>query len=184
MDSKLRTTAPRVWAAGDVTGKLLFTHVADYQARLLVRNMFFPFPSKADYSQVPWATFTDPTLAHIGLTESEARERHGSGIGIYRYPFHDLDRALTDREPHGLVKLITDSRGRLLGGHILGSRADDLIHQVATAMHAGAKIGSLSRMVHVYPTWPEAIRRAADAYYREKLSGGWIPKLLRWWASR
>ncbi len=158
--------------------------MADYQARLLVRNMFFPFRARADYSRVPWATFTDPTLARIGLTEAEARERHGDRIGVYRYRFDDLDRAITDRAAHGLVKLISDSRGRLLGGHILGSHADALIHEVALAMRAGVKIGGLSQMVHVYPTWPEGLRRAADSYYREKLAGGWIPRLLRWWARR
>ncbi len=184
VNAKLQTTAPSVWAAGDVTGKLFFTHVADYQARLLVRNMFFPFRARADYTRVPWATFTDPTLARIGLTEAEARERHGDRIGVYRYRFHDLDRAITDRAAQGLVKLITDSRGRLLGGHVLGSHADALIHEVALAMRAGVKIGGLSQMVHVYPTWPEGLRRAADSYYREKLAEGWIPRLLRWWARR
>jgi pyruvate/2-oxoglutarate dehydrogenase complex dihydrolipoamide dehydrogenase (E3) component len=184
VDAKLRTTAAGIWAAGDVTGKLLFTHVADYQARLVVRNMFFPFRARADYTQVPWATFTDPTLAHIGLTEAEARDRHGDKIGVYRFGLDDLDRAITDRAAHGLVKLITDSRGRLLGGHILASHADTMIHQVALAMRAGVKIGGLSQMVHVYPTWPEGVRRAADGYYAEKLGKGWIGPILRWWARK
>lgn len=184
VDDRLRTTASGVWAAGDVTGVLYFTHVADYQARLLVRNMFFPFPARADYSRIPWATFTDPTLARVGLTEAEARARHGDRIGVYRYSLNDLDRAVTDRAARGLVKLVTDARGRLLGGHILASHADALIHEVALAMRAGVKIGGLSQMVHAYPTWPEGLRRAADTYYREKLSGGWVPRLLRWWARR
>lgn len=184
VDAKLRTTARNVWAAGDVTGVLFFTHVADYQARLLVRNMFFPFPASADYSLVPWATFTDPALARIGLTEDEARRRHGNGTRVYRYPFDDLDRAITDRAAQGSVKLVTDSRGRILGAHILGSHADALIHEVAVAMRQGMKIGGLSQLVHVYPTWSEGVRRAADGYYREKLSRGWIQKLLRWWVRR
>lgn len=183
-DAKLRTTAPGVWAAGDVTGKLLFTHVADYQARLLVRNMFFPLRARADYTRVPWAIFTDPTLAHVGLTESEARERHGDGIGVYRFGFDDLDRAITDRAAHGLVKLITDSRGKLLGGHVLGSHADSVIHQIALALQAGMKIGRLSQMVHVYPTWSEGVRRAADSFYAEKFSESWVGPILRWWARR
>ncbi len=184
VDAKLRTTASGVWAAGDVTGKLLFTHVADYQARLLVRNMFFPFRARADYTRVPWATFTDPTLAHVGLTESEARDRHGDRIGVYRFPFDDLDRAITDRATEGLVKLVSDARGRLLGGHILGSHADALVHQVALAMRAGVKIGGLSQMVHVYPTWSEGLRRAADSFYAEKFAESWIGPVLRWWARR
>jgi pyruvate/2-oxoglutarate dehydrogenase complex dihydrolipoamide dehydrogenase (E3) component len=184
VDAKMRTTAPNVWAAGDVTGVLLFTHVADYQARLVVRNMFFPFRARADYSSVPWAIYTDPALAHVGLTESEARERHGDRIGVYRYPFDDLDRAITDRSAQGLVKLITDSRGRLLGGHILGSHADNIIHEIALAMRAGVKIGGLSQMVHAYPTWSEGIRRAADSYYAQKLASSRAAPLLRWWARR
>jgi pyruvate/2-oxoglutarate dehydrogenase complex dihydrolipoamide dehydrogenase (E3) component len=183
-DAKLRTTAAGVWAAGDVTGRLLFTHVADYQARLLVRNMFFPLRGRADYTRVPWAIFTDPTLAHVGMTESEARERHGDRIGVYRFGFDDLDRAITDRAAHGLVKLITDSRGKLLGGHVLGSHADSVVHQIALAMHAGIKIGRLSQMVHVYPTWSEGVRRAADSFYTEKFSESWVGPILRWWARR
>ena len=184
VDAKMKTTAPGIWAAGDVTGKLLFTHVADYQARLIVRNMFFPFRARADYSRVPWATYTDPTLAHVGLTESEARQRHGDRIGVYRFQFDDLDRAITDRAAQGLVKLVTDARGRLLGGHVLGSHADSVIHEVALAMHAGVKIGGLSQMVHAYPTWSEGVRRAADSYYTEKFGESWIGPILRWWARR
>lgn len=184
VDDRLRTTARRIWAAGDVTGVLFFTHVADYQARLLVRNLFFPFHSRADYSGIPWATYTDPTLARIGPTEDEARDRHGAGIGVYRARFDDLDRAITDRAAHGLVKLITNSRGRLLAGHVLGSHADALIHEIAVALRSGMKIGSLSRTVHAYPTLPEAIRKAADAYYAEKLDSSWIGRLLRWWVRR
>ena len=184
VNSKLETTAPGIWAAGDVTGKLFFTHVADYQARLLVRNMFFPLRGRADYGRVPWATYTHPTLARVGLTEAQARERHGDAIGVYRYRFDDLDRAITDRATIGLVKLITDRRGRILGGHILGANADSVIHEVALAMRAGVKIGGLSQMVHAYPSWPEGLRRTADGYYAEKFASGWIPRALRWWARR
>ncbi len=184
VDDTLRTTARRVWAAGDVTGKFLFTHVADYQARLVVRNMFFPFPAKADYSRVPWAIFTDPTLARVGLTESEARERHGDRIGVYCYNLENLDRAITDRAARGIVKLVTDRRGRLLGGHVLGDGADALIHEVALAMRAGVKIGGLSQMTHVYPTWSEGLRRAADSYYAQLFANSRFRPLLRWWARR
>lgn len=184
VDDRLRTTASNVWAAGDVTGKLLFTHAADYQARLVVRNMFFPFPARADYSRIPWATFTDPVLARIGLTESQARSRHGDRIRVYRQPFDDLDRAITDRAAHGLVKLVTDSGGRLLGAHVLGSHADALIQEVAVAMRAGLKVGELSQIVHIYPTWPEGVRRAAEVYYRERFADSRLRPLIRWWVRR
>ncbi len=184
VDDKLRTTAPGVWAAGDVTGKLFFTHVADYQARLVVRNMFFPFRAKADYSRIPWAVYTDPVLARVGLTEAEARQRHGDRIGVYRYGLDDLDRAVTDRAARGLVKLVTDARGRILGAHILGGHADTAIHQAALAMRAGVKIGALSQMIHAYPTWSEGLRRAADSYYREKFAASRLRGLVRWWVRR
>jgi pyruvate/2-oxoglutarate dehydrogenase complex dihydrolipoamide dehydrogenase (E3) component len=184
VDSKMRTSAPRIWAAGDVTGVLFFTHVADYQARLIVRNMFFPLRARADYSRVPWATYVDPALARVGLTEAEARERHGDKLGVYRYRFDDLDRAITDRAARGLVKIVTNARGRIVGGHILGSGSDALIHQVAMAMRAGIKIGGLSQMIHAYPTWPEGLKRTGDAYYREKLAASRIRPLLRRWVRR
>ncbi|MGD8867025.1 MAG: FAD-dependent oxidoreductase [Gemmatimonadales bacterium] len=184
VDRTLRTTVRNVWAAGDVTGELFFTHVADYQARTVVRNMFFPFPAKADYSRIPWATFTAPVLARIGLTEPEARDRYGDSIGVHRYDFENLDRAMTDRAASGLVKLITNRRGRIVGGHILGHAADALIHEVALAMRAGMKIGQLSRMVHVYPTWSEGLRRAADSYYTDLFARSRFRPLLRWWVRR
>jgi pyruvate/2-oxoglutarate dehydrogenase complex dihydrolipoamide dehydrogenase (E3) component len=184
VDDTMRTSAANVWAAGDVTGKLFFTHVADYQARLVVRNMFFPFRGKADYGRIGWATFTDPTLARIGLTESQARERHGDRVRVYRQPFDDLDRAITDRAGRGFVKLVTDARGRLLGAHILGSHADAVIHEVAIAMRSGMKAGPLSQLVHIYPTWPEGVRRAADAYYRERFAESRLRPLIRWWVRR
>lgn len=184
VDSKLRTSARGIWAAGNVTGVLLFTHVADYQARLLIRNMFFPFPASADYRRVPWAVYTDPTIARVGLTEAEARTHHGDRIGVYRYPLDDFDRAITDRAARGMVKLITDRRGRIIGGHILASHADSLIHEIALAMQAGVKIGGLSRLVHAYPTWAEGIRRTADGYYRDKFAGSRLKPLLKWWVRR
>jgi pyruvate/2-oxoglutarate dehydrogenase complex dihydrolipoamide dehydrogenase (E3) component len=184
VDSKLRTTARGIWAAGDVTGALLFTHVADYQARLVIRNMFFPFPASADYRLVPRAVYTDPAIARVGLTEEEARTHHGDRIAVHRYPLDDFDRAITDRAAYGLVKLITDRRGRIIGGHIVGSHADSLIHEIALAMKAGVKIGGLSQMVHAYPTWSEGIRRTADGYYREKFAGSRLKGLVRWWIRR
>lgn len=179
VDRTLRTSAPHVWAAGDVTGKHLFTHVADYQARLVVRNAFFPLKGKADYRVVPWAIFTDPELARVGPTEPEAREEWGDRLRVYRYPFETLDRALTDRQAKGLVKILCDSRGRILGGHILGPQAGALIHELVLAMRQGSRIGQLSQMIHVYPTLSEGIRRAADLYYRDLLSNSWLGKLIR-----
>ncbi len=146
--------------------------------------MFFPFRARADYSRVPWATYVDPALARVGLTEAEARARHAGRIGVYRYELADLDRAITDRATDGLVKLITDRRGYLIGAHMLARQGDALIHEIALAMRAGIKIGALSSMVHAYPTWPEAIRRTADGYYRERFAESRLRPIIRWWVRR
>jgi pyruvate/2-oxoglutarate dehydrogenase complex dihydrolipoamide dehydrogenase (E3) component len=183
VDERLRTTADGVWAAGDVTGRLLFTHVADYQARLVVRNAFFPLASKADYSTVPWVTFTEPELAHVGLTEREARERHGGDVRVWRRPFDAVDRAITDGETHGMVKLITDRKGKILGGHILGHGAGNLIGEVALAMKHGIPAGKLGNTIHAYPTYPEAIKQAAEGYYKSRFRGP-IRTIARWFARR
>ncbi len=178
VDETLRTTARNIWACGDVTGKLLFTHVAEYQARLVVRNALFPFRSKADYRVVPWCTFTDPEVARVGLTEAEAREQFGN-VKIYRYHFGDLDRALCDREAVGLTKLVCTPKGKIVGAHIVGPQAGDLIQEVVLAMRKGLPVGALSQTIHVYPTLAEGVRRAADQYYREKLFGEPLKGLLR-----
>ncbi|HUF26188.1 MAG TPA: mercuric reductase [Gemmatimonadaceae bacterium] len=183
VDERLRTTADGVWAAGDVTGGLRFTHVADFEARLVIRNAFFPFTSRADYSAVPWVTFTEPELAHVGLTENEARERRGDDVRVWRRPFAELDRAIADGEPHGMVKLVTDRKGRILGGHVLGHGAGNLIGEITLAMKHGIGAGKLGNTVHAYPTYPEAIRQAAEGYYKSRFTGA-VRSIARWFARR
>ena len=183
VDDQLRTTADGVWAAGDVTGGLRFTHVADYEARLVIRNAFFPFASKADYSAVPWVTFTEPELAHVGLTETEAREQHGDSIGVWRRPFHDVDRAIADDEQEGLVKLITDRRGGIVGGHVLGHGAGSLIAEIALAMKHGISAAGLGNTIHAYPTYPDAIRHAAEGYNKARFRGP-LKTIASWFARR
>ncbi|GAC1651527.1 MAG: mercuric reductase [Gemmatimonadaceae bacterium] len=181
VDDKLKTTADGVWASGDVIGGLRFTHVADYESRLVVRNSFFPIAAKRDYRFVPWVIFTDPELAHVGLTEVEARERHGDRVRIWRRPFADVDRAIVDDEPAGAVKVITDSRGRILGGHVLGHGAGNMVGEIVVAMKYGLTIGSLARTIHAYPTYPEAIRQAGDLFFKAKFSGP-AAAVARWFA--
>lgn len=182
VDETLRTTAQGVWAAGDCVGPLRFTHVADYQARLVIRNALFPLTSKADYSVVPWVTFTDPELARVGLTEREARERHGDGIRVWRRAFADVDRAITDRHTAGMVKLVTTGRGRILGGHILGHGAGNMIGEVTLAMKHGIDASALGNTIHPYPTYPEAIRQAAEGYTKSRFTG--VVKHVAQWLVR
>jgi pyruvate/2-oxoglutarate dehydrogenase complex dihydrolipoamide dehydrogenase (E3) component len=172
VDGSLRTSAGNVWAAGDVAGPYRFTHVADYQARLAAPNALFPLRRKVDYRVVPWCTYTEPEVARVGLTEAEARERWGDRAGIFRYDHDSLDRALCDGEPEGLTKLVLDPRGRIAGAHVVGPRAGETIHEAVLAVRHCLKLSDLSGMIHVYPTYPESLKRAADAYLRAKYSGG------------
>ncbi|MBI2986523.1 MAG: mercuric reductase [Deltaproteobacteria bacterium] len=181
VDAYMQSTAKNVWACGDVTGKYLFTHVAEYQARLLVGNVLFPFRRKADYRVVPWTTFTDPEVSHVGFTEAEARERYGNRISVFRHSFGDVDRAVAEGEPLGFVKVVCDTKGQILGAHILGPQAGDLLQPLVFAMKQRMPIGRISQTIHAYPTLVEANRRAADQYYREKLFYGWMGKFLRGW---
>ena len=182
VDATLQTTAAGVWAAGDCVGPLRFTHVADYQARLVIRNALFPLTSKADYTAVPWVTFTDPELARVGLTEREARERHGDGIRVWRRPFSDVDRAITDRQTAGMVKLVTTRKGRILGGHILGHGAGQMIGEVTLAMKHGIDATALGNTIHPYPTYPEAIKQAAEGYTKSRFTG--VVKHVAQWLVR
>lgn len=183
VDDHLRTTAEQVWAAGDCVGPLRFTHVADYQARLVIRNAFFPLASKADYSVVPWVTFTEPELAHVGLTEEEARGRYGERVRVWRRPFADVDRAITDGEMEGMVKLVTTARGKILGGHVLGHGAGNMIGEITLAMKHGISAHALGSMIHPYPTYPEAIRQAAEQYTKSRFTG-LAKRAVNWYVRR
>lgn len=180
VDDRLRTTRPHVYAAGDVIGGHQFTHVADHEARAVVRNALFPFSSAVDYSVIPWAVFSDPEVARVGLTEAEAREEHGDDVGVYRYDVSELDRAITERSARGLVKLIGDGGGRLLGGHVVAPSAGTMIVELALAMRQGTSIGELAELVHPYPTMSEGIRRAANEYSRSRLTPTVRTWLDRW----
>ncbi|MDP8939513.1 MAG: FAD-dependent oxidoreductase [Actinomycetota bacterium] len=168
VDEHLETSAKNVYASGDVTGKLLFTHAAEHQSRTALSNALFPLKRKVDYDAFPWTTFTDPEVARVGLTEQQAREQHDD-VRVFRFPFQDLDRSICDGETRGFVKLVTDKRGGILGGHVIGPDASNYTSEVVLAMRKGISVGELSQTVHVYPTLSESIKKAGDNYYREKL---------------
>ena len=177
VDDRLRTSARHILAAGDVTGGHLFTHVADHEARAAVQNALFPFRTRVRYDTIPWCTYTDPELAHVGLTEAEARARHGDAVRAHVYDLAGLDRAVTERSARGLVKVVTGRGGKILGGHILAREAGTMIAELALAMERGIGLGSLSSLVHAYPTMSEGVRRAADVYRRSLLTG-WRKRAL------
>lgn len=183
-DGYLRTSVPGIWAVGDVvSGGLKFTHAADHMARGLLRNALFPGKRRLDYSALPWVTFTEPELAHVGLTEAEARERHGSGVGVWRREVGAVDRVIADGGPAGMVKIITDAKGRVLGGHILAPHAGDMIGELTIALKHRLTVGQLGAVIHPYPTTAEAIKQAAEMRVKATFTG-WKKSLVRWLVRR
>ncbi|HYC14467.1 MAG TPA: FAD-dependent oxidoreductase, partial [Stellaceae bacterium] len=179
LDRRLRASNRRIYAVGDAAGGPQFTHVANYHAGIVIRNIVFRLPAKVDYKALPWVTFTDPELAQVGLTEAEARERHGQDLTVLRWPFHENDRAQAEGETHGLVKALTRRNGRILGASILGAHAGELIQPWGVAIGAGLKIGALATGIAPYPTLGEASKRAAGSFYVPKLFGERTQRLVR-----
>ncbi len=177
-DLRLRTSAPNIYACGDVAGPYLFSHMAEYQAIVAVRNAFLPFQRKADYSNAAWCTFTDPELARAGLTEEGARERHGDKIKVYRHAYGDTDRGKTDSSDIGMSKFICH-RGRLVGAHILGAHAGELIHEAQAAKSLGIPFHRLYEVIHVYPTFTDVIKYPARLCYIDRLEDNPFLKILR-----
>lgn len=181
VDASMRTNVRHIFAAGDVTGLYPFTHVAEYQAGIVVSNALFPFINrKADYRVVPWVTYTDPELGRVGLTEEEAKKEYGEkNIQVFRFQFEDVDRAVIEGEGHGLIKLLCDKKNQILGVHVLGPNAGELLHEYVLAMKAKIPITQISQSIHVYPTLAQSVKRACDQYYKQKLFSGWFPKLAK-----
>jgi pyruvate/2-oxoglutarate dehydrogenase complex dihydrolipoamide dehydrogenase (E3) component len=177
VDKGLRTTNKKVYAVGDVAGALQFTHVANYHAGLVIRNALFRLPVKANYDVIPWVTFTDPELAHIGVTEAEARKRKIE-FRVLRWPYHENDRAQAERETHGHVKVITSKRGKILGATIVGANAGELIGTWSLAISQGLNIRAMVGMVAPYPTLGEIGKRAAITYFTPSLTSPFVRRII------
>ena len=169
VDKRLRTSNRRVFAIGDCTGGLQFTHVAAYHAGIVIRNALFRLPAKANHSVVPWVTYTSPELAQVGMTEEEARKKHGGGIRILRWPYFENDRAQAQRQTDGLIKVIVTPKGRVLGAGIAGANAGELIHTWVLALSQKTKIGGVASMISPYPILGEIGKRAAGSFYTPSL---------------
>jgi pyruvate/2-oxoglutarate dehydrogenase complex dihydrolipoamide dehydrogenase (E3) component len=178
VDARLRTTNRRAFAIGDVAGGPQFTHVALYHAGIVIRNTLFRLPAKVDYRALPWVTYTDPELAQAGLTQAAA----GEDARVLRWPFSDNDRAQTERDTEGLVKVVLGRNGRVLGASILGTAAGDLILPWALAISQKLKIGALANLIVPYPTRGEASKRAAGCYYTPTLFSPRTRRLVRFLA--
>lgn len=179
VDDGLRTSNRHIYAAGDVIGRLPFTHVAALEASTVMRNALFPRRQKIDYSAVPWATFTDPEIARVGLTEEEARVRYGDDLHVSHFPFSRNDRAIMEGRTTGFVKLLSvGKRDRLVGAHIVGPSAGELIHQHVLAMQHGIGVSALAETMHIYPTLSETSRYAALGRFNLYLRSSTVRRLF------
>ena len=175
----LRTSVKNIYAAGDVVGPYQFSHIANYQAIIAASNALLPIKKSVNYDAVPWCTFTDPELARSGLTEAEARARFGSKIRVYRAEYSRLDRARTDRAIQGLAKFVCSKKGALLGIHILGERAGEVMHEAHAARALGIPLYRLNSVIHTYPTYSELVHKAARAAYIDRIQANPIVRLLK-----
>jgi len=174
----LKTSNRRVYAIGDIAGSLQFTHMANYHAGLVIRNAIFRMPVKASTHAIPRVTYTDPELAHVGMTESEARAAKRT-FDILRWPYSENDRARAERETEGYIKVLVDRKGRILGATIVGESAGELIHTWVLAISKKMKIGDLTTVTLPYPTLGEISKRVAYTWYLPKLGNPWLKRIIR-----
>ena len=160
----LKTSNRKIYAIGDVTGGYQFTHVANYHAGIVIQRALFWLPSKPSSAGIPWVTYIEPELANVGLTEAQAEKKHGK-INVLRWPYHENDRAQTSRSTSGLVKVITDRSGRILGAGIVGAQAGEIIQMWSLAISQKLKIKAMTGWISPYPTLSEINKRAAFKYY-------------------
>lgn len=177
VDKGLRTTNRRIYAIGDAAGGRQFTHVANYHAGLVIRNALFRLPVRAEDRAIPAVTFTDPELAQVGLTEAEAR-RQGVKINVLRWPYHENDRAQTERQTHGHIKVIASQRGRILGATIVGAHAGELIAMWALAIKQNLTVRSFAELTVAYPTFAEIGKRAAVTAYTRSLTNPFVRRII------
>lgn len=178
VNSRLQTNVKNIYAAGDVIGHYLFTHVAAFQAQLLLRNIFFPLSNTINYGVVPWTTFCDPEIARCGLTEAEAREKYGE-VDVFTLDQTDVDRAVAEGETHGFSKVITTRwTGKIVGVHLVGANAGEVIHEYVLAMQERIPLRKLSGMIHVYPTFSSSVWRVAGKWFSESTLIQTLRKLM------
>jgi pyruvate/2-oxoglutarate dehydrogenase complex dihydrolipoamide dehydrogenase (E3) component len=183
VDDRLRTTNRRVYAAGDDCSRFKFTHAADAMARVVIENALFFGRRRASALVIPWCTYTDPEIAHVGLYEAEARAA-GFDVRTFDIDLAEIDRAVVDDDGPGFARLHVDGRrGRILGATIVAPHAGDLVGEVSLAMTAGLKAAALSATIHPYPTRAEILRKLGDEYRRSRLTPGlrqWLERYFRW----
>jgi len=165
VDKNMQTSVNGIYACGDVTGPYQFSHMANYQGKIAAMNALLPINRKTNYKHTAWTTFTEPEFARAGLTEKEAREQFGDKIRVYEYDFNKLDRAKTKAGDNGKIKLVCDTKSRVLGCHIIGSRAGELICEVQAIKTLGLPFSKLQGVIHPYPTYADSLRQLAQQVY-------------------
>jgi len=183
VNDRLQTTNPRIYAAGDICSRFKFTHAADAMARVVIQNALFFGRAKASALVIPWCTYTDPEVAHVGLYEAEAKAR-GIDVRTFTEPMAHVDRAVLDGDTDGFVKVhVRAGSDRILGATVVARHAGEMISELTLALVGGLGLGTLARTIHPYPTQAEAIKRVADAYNRTRLTPfvkGLFQKWLAW----
>jgi pyruvate/2-oxoglutarate dehydrogenase complex dihydrolipoamide dehydrogenase (E3) component len=178
----LQTSQRHIYAVGDVAGPFLFTHMADAQARVVVRNILMPFQflrEKMNYSVVPWCTYVDPEIAHVGLGEKEAQQKN-IDYDLFVVPLEDIDRAVVESEEAGFAKILTaKGSDKILGATIVAPHAGDLLHEFVLAMNAKIGLGKIASTIHAYPTFAELARKAGDKYNKTRLTPS-AKKIFTW----
>ena len=180
VDSHLRTSARTAWAVGDVAGAMQFTHVAEHMAKVALRNATLPVKTKIGYGNVPRVTFTDPEVAHVGMSEQEAAAAGGT---VYRYGLDDLDRAIVDGTAIGFVKVSADRKGRIMGATVVAHGAGELILPFVLAKQHGLSLGKVANTIFPYPTMAEGVKRASAEFLRSRLdtpAGQTLKKVIQW----
>ncbi len=176
----LRTSNKKVYAIGDIAGGLQFTHVAGYHAGIVIRAILFRLPAKENRAIIPWVTFTDPEIGHVGMTEAEARTEHGHHtVRILDAPFSGNDRAQAERRTEGLVRLIVGKRGRVVGADVVGPSAGEIVNLLSLVVSKGLSVRDLAGFVSPYPSLSEAVRRAAISYYADSAKNPWVRRVVR-----
>lgn len=185
IDDRLRTSNPKIFAAGDCCFKYQFTHTADALARIVIQNALFGLPfmkKKASALTIPWCTYTDPEIAHVGLYEKEAREKE-IPVRTFVQELADVDRAILDGADEGFVKIhVKDGTDEILGATIVAEHAGEMLAEISVAMTAKAGLGAIGNTIHTYPTQAEAIKKAADAYSRTRLTNT-VKRVFDTWLS-
>jgi pyruvate/2-oxoglutarate dehydrogenase complex dihydrolipoamide dehydrogenase (E3) component len=180
VDDRLRTSNPRVYAAGDVCSALKFTHNSDFQARIVIQNALFLGRARASALTVPRCTYTDPEIAHVGLGEAEARAR-GIALRTFTQELEEVDRAVLDGEASGFARVhVRAGSDRIVGATVVARHAGEMLPELTLAISRGVGLGRLASVIHTYPTQAEAIRKLGDAYNRTRLTPR-VRRLLGAW---